>query len=565
VSSRLADLEARLEAVERRLSALEGDTVEPAAQAAARAAAEPSLDDGTIGVVSAHIGRVLLIFGGAYLLRAITDFEFVPTAIGILIGATYALTWLLIAFRKSRVETQRTGAAIYAGTSVVLALPLLLEAATKFALLSGRQGVLGLLVYGVLAYFVAIRRNFRSLAWLVTAGSIAVVTGVLIASHSAIAATIFALLLGMGSLWTVYGKDWMGLQWLGALGANASVMMLIALSNTEQWPISPRTAFGFGVVLLLAYLGSFVVRTHVRARHINIFEVVQTIFAGLIALWSAANAIAAGQVGATTAGVLGTGLGLAAYLLALTRATREVRSQNFFYYQTLGLLLVIAGSALLLSVPSAATIWALLAVFAAVFSGRLGWVNLSLQSTLLILAAGIGSGLLRAGFVAFVRDPLAGWPLFEGVHILIALATVACLFIPVAQRSERWGTGAGLPQLIVLALSVWEVGGLFIVLMAPVIAGAGGTEPDAAVLAAMRTAVLAVASVTLAYSSRFPRWPEARWLVYPVLIVVAIKLSLEDFPHGQPATLFVSLAFVGSALLLVARFLKRQETTPAAQ
>jgi hypothetical protein len=71
--------------------------------------------------------------------------------------------------------------------------------------------------------------------------------------------------------------------------------------------------------------------------------------------------------------------------------------------------------------------------------------------------------------------------------------------------------------------------------------------------------------VTLAYSSRFPRWPEARWLVYPVLIVVAIKLSLEDFPHGQPATLFVSLAFVGSALLLVARFLKRQETTPAAQ
>jgi len=109
---------------------------------------------------------------------------------------------------------------------------------------------------------------------------------------------------------------------------------------------------------------------------------------------------------------------------------------------------------------------------------------------------------------------------------------------------------------------VWEVGGLFIVLSAPGIAGAGTAEPDLGMLAALRTAVLAVASVTLALSSRYPRWPEARWLAYPVLILVAIKLTLEDFPHGQPATLFVALGFVGSALLLVAKFLKR-DTAPA--
>ena len=117
---------------------------------------------------------------------------------------------------------------------------------------------------------------------------------------------------------------------------------------------------------------------------------------------------------------------------------------------------------------------------------------------------------------------------------------------------------AGLPQLIVLVLSVWEVGGLFVAYVAPVLAGAGGAEPDASILAALRTAVLSVASVTLALSSRFRRWPEARWLVYPVLILVAIKLFAEDFPNGQPATLFVALAFVGSALLLVARLLRRQ-------
>jgi hypothetical protein len=68
---------------------------------------------------------------------------------------------------------------------------------------------------------------------------------------------------------------------------------------------------------------------------------------------------------------------------------------------------------------------------------------------------------------------------------------------------------------------------------------------------------LSAASVTLALSSRFKRWPEARWLVYPVLLLVGVKLLLEDFPNGQPASLFVALALVGSALLLVAKLLSR--------
>jgi hypothetical protein len=42
-----------------------------------------------------------------------------------------------------------------------------------------------------------------------------------------------------------------------------------------------------------------------------------------------------------------------------------------------------------------------------------------------------------------------------------------------------------------------------------------------------------------------------------VLILVGVKLFAEDFPNGEPATLFVSLAFIGSALILVARLLRR--------
>jgi hypothetical protein len=243
--------------------------------------------------------------------------------------------------------------------------------------------------------------------------------------------------------------------------------------------------------------------------------------------------------------------------MAFTPKTRAIRGRNFFFYSTMGLILVVAGSALVVSPGKAAAAWSLMALGMAWFSGRYGRVALSLQCTFLLLAAGFASGILVTGIDALVGDVSTAWPTLAPWHVVIALTTVACLFIPVAQRSDRWGVLAGLPQLIVLALSVWEVGGLLVIFLAPFFAGAGGEHANLANLAALRTAVLAASSVTLAFSSRYKRWPEARWLVYPVLILVGFKLLLEDFPNGEPATLFVAFALVGGALILVAKLLSR--------
>jgi hypothetical protein len=178
-------------------------------------------------------------------------------------------------------------------------------------------------------------------------------------------------------------------------------------------------------------------------------------------------------------------------------------------------------------------------------SGRTGRVALSLQCTFLLVAAGVYSGILATGLQALAGDATAGWPVLLPAHVAVGAVTVICLFLPVAQHSERWGVLAGLPQLIVLTLSVWEVGGLMVVFMAPMLAGTAGAEPDLGALAALRTAVLAVASVTLALSSQHPRWPEARWL-------------------GEPMTLFVALAFVGSALLIVNPLFSKDDQQPDA-
>jgi hypothetical protein len=73
----------------------------------------------------------------------------------------------------------------------------------------------------------------------------------------------------------------------------------------------------------------------------------------------------------------------------------------------------------------------------------------------------------------------------------------------------------------------------------------------------VRTAVLSASAVVLALSSRYRRWPEARWLAYPVLVSVGVKLVFEDFPHGRPVTLFLALGLVGGALIAVSKLMRR--------
>ena len=102
MTAEIADLEARIVAIERRLAALEGEKAETERKAEVRSTTPRG--DGVAAAASTHIGRVLLIFGGAYLLRAITEYGFVPTALGLLLGASYAVFWLAMAWRRGGVE-----------------------------------------------------------------------------------------------------------------------------------------------------------------------------------------------------------------------------------------------------------------------------------------------------------------------------------------------------------------------------------------------------------------------------------------------------------------------------
>jgi hypothetical protein len=488
----------------------------------------------------------------------VTDFGFVPLWAGIPIGMIYALSWLYVGYRRGARAGQGLPATLYGCVSVLLALPVLVEAVTRFELLSGPQGAVALLVLSALFVSAAIARQLHVLAWLALAGSILTALALLRASGAAQSYAAVLLVLGLGSLWIVYLRHWRGLQWLGAAGANLGVILLAVLSLHESWRIAPLAAFAAGLVLWTGYLASFAVRTHRQGAPPGVFEAVQAVIASALAFGVAFRAATVRPGLLPVVGATALAFGVGAYALAFTPRTRGERGRSFYFYSSLGLVLVIGGSALLLPPNLAAIGWALLAVAMAWLSGRQQRVTLSLHCTLLLVAAALASGAFVLAAAALSGSG-AAWPVVDTAGIVTAGAAVACLFIPVAQRSERWGRWAGLPQLVALLIAVGVVGGLMVAIAGPWLAGVGGESVDAGRLATLRTAVLAAAAVVLALSARYRRWPEARWLAYPVLVAVGIKLVLEDFPQGRPATLFLSLALVGGALILVSRLLPRRE------
>jgi hypothetical protein len=93
------------------------------------------------------------------------------------------------------------------------------------------------------------------------------------------------------------------------------------------------------------------------------------------------------------------------------------------------------------------------------------------------------------------------------------------------------------------ALAGWVAGWL----------GPPGAAADLGVIGTGRTAVLAAGAILAAWAGRREAGREAGWLAWPVVALLGLKLLLEDFQRGRPATLFLSLAFAGAALILVPR------------
>lgn len=561
IEERLQQLEQAVAGLNRRMQALEAGapTVAGSAGAGELGAAPPTTapalasQASDLSALLSLVGRTFIVFGGAFLLRALTSSGQLHRGVGIVAGLVYAVVWLAVADRAAAAG-RRLSASFHGVAAIMIGFPLLWEASTRFGFLSPAASAGALVALTGLALAVARRRRLHLLAGLAMLGALTTTVGLVGATGAFIPFTVMLTLIGVATLWLGHDPDWYWLGWLPALVVDGMLAGMVIAELRAESVERPGTVLATQAFFLAAYLGSVAGRTLLRRRAVIPFEVVQTLAAITVGLGGAVAVAHASGAGETAIGVASAILGGGSYAAAFacSRSRRELRA-NFDFYAALALVLTLIGGSILLHGAALAVVLAGLAVLTAWLGHRLSRSSLAMHSAAYSMAAAGVSGLISLAVTVFVITP-ADWGILSPSAWITLTATALCVAIPRADSGTMPSLLAGISRMVLALLLVFEGSGTLVASIAPALAG---VPPNAGVLATLRTAVLAGAAVLLAWARRYARTAELGRLLYPVLCIGGLKLLLEDFRYSEPSMLFVALGLFGAALVAAARLVKR--------
>jgi hypothetical protein len=510
------------------------------------------------------LGRTLMVFGGGFLLRAMTDSGTLPIPAGVVAGLAYAAVWLALSHAAAK-RGDRSSAAFHGVAAVALALPLIIEATLRFHLMGGLGSGLAVLLSALAALAVASRHRMTLLAWLGTAAAVASSFTLLVGTRDLLPLTL-ALLALAAAVEGLATPEWIqGLRWVAALGANLAVVLITIIAAREEGLPEGYAPLPTGVVTLTAlalpalYVGGASLRTLVGRAPGGWFDLLQTVTALTVGLGSAAHLLSSAGRSTAPLGWASLALGAACYLAAFAVIDRRAAQPAAFYAATtLAALLSLGGGSVVLGRGTFVVACGALGVAGIVLGGRFRRQTLRVHGVVYLIA-----GAASAGLVASAHDGLLGAPAGSasaGVGLWGALSLCAMAAGYLALTAERPGIGrlSRAPRTVLLASLAAIGAGLAARWVARALALGWDASAQSAITAAARTSVLSVLALVLAWVSRRERAAEARLLVYPVLGLAALKLVFEDLRYGRPLTLFVALAIFGAVLVAVPRLLGRE-------
>jgi hypothetical protein len=362
------------------------------------------------------------------------------------------------------------------------------------------------------------------------------------------------IVLGVITLWLGYQLEWRGLRWPVAFGADLAVLCLTLRALQPQPRESPGVVLAVQLTLLGLYLANIAIRTIVRARNVIPFEVVQVIAVFLLGFVGAVSITRHTGFGTSMLGGAGLILGAATYAAAFAFVDREAgHGRNFYFYTSLALLFSLTGSGLLLSGAALCLAWALLALLMKWLAWRSASFALILHATTCIIAAGVAGGFFSYVGTAFAGDPGLAGANPTAAQLIIIAAAAFCMSLRLLMPNDIGGVWHQIQNLLVTFVLLIGIGAVAVSVGGRIWGGLPGGGVEAGTLTTLRTVVMALSALVLAWLGRRPRFAECGWLVYPVLAVTGLKILLQDFSGSRPATLFLALAVYGCALILSPR------------
>lgn len=513
--------------------------------------------------ILSFIGRSLVVLGGAFLLRWLTQAGILPHKLGSVIGMIYALLWIAMAdFKAGR--GQRHSAVFHGITGSCIALPLLVEVTTKFHYLTPMLSAIHLPAFIILGLVVAGRQNLRILAWIITLPAAPLAFFLAIQTDAMTPFLISLLILGFVTLWLGYLRHWHVLATLMSAAVNfgLALMVMEQAATGKRAGVEQQAGMWEVLALLFAlialYFGSYCFRVFKRKRTITALEIGHTLVVVLIGLGGAAIVINAYERSMFPLGIGCLVLSIASYTAAYgLLPRRDPNRRNFLFYTSLAVAMVLLGSELSLGGPAAAVSFTLIALIAGSLAKRIASPILFLHGAVYLIASIFRSGLLKTSLSGLV-GPSLQYGEWSSAAVLSALAVT--LIYPWLPRPQGRSIDMVLGRISVnffLFMAIHALAALMISLLAQMIPAGENADAFRRPLASLRTGTLAVCAAILAGLSNRTRFGNLAWLVYAILVLGGVKLIGEDIAAGGAATLFLSLGLYGGTLILSPRLLQR--------
>ncbi len=495
----------------------------------------------------------MLGIAGAYLLRALAEAHVLPETALETAAIVYALAWLA-AGAKARTAL---AAAVYTCTSVLILAPMLWELTLRFKGLPTAVAALTLAAFVAIPFALARGSHRAPVLRIANLSAAALCLALAISTHANL--PFLGVLLLTAALCEFAADKERLARPLIALAADLGVWMLIYLYRLAEITHSDYPALSAGWLiapgfLLFAIFAVSIARTSIQQRQrISLFDTVQSTLAFLLA---ASGLLYFGPAEkATILGLLCLVLAAALYA-ALFARLRDPDGRTGFVFNVWSGALLLAG--IWLAVPAVAQVdYLAAAAIAAVSAGALlRKPVLAGHAMAFLLGAAWASGLFSYVFNALAGTP-SGAP---SVSICLSVFS-AVLCYGMVSKCKVLHEGQPFPFLFACVAALAAAA---LLAQGSTRLAASAFQVEAHHLALIRSFILCVAVLALAYSGAHWRRRELTQIGYGVVALEAVKLVLEDLRHGHLAYVAASVCLFAFTLIAIPRVARSRRERPSA-
>jgi hypothetical protein len=503
------------------------------------------------------LGRALVAIAGAYVLRALTDFGVMPRALGITVGVLYALMWLILATRRP--PEARFAIAMMSSTSMLIIGPLIWEACVRLMVISTWTSAAILIGFAFIALAFSWHNRGAIVPAVVLVSSTLIAATLLLATDDIFPFTVTLLVLAGGAEFAACRDHASGSRWISAAAADSAVLFCSWLLASDHGlpegyvPTSVTAAFAVQLLLIAIYITMAFTQTFLRRRTLSFPEMSQVASALLIGIGGFAWVFGPNGVAMVALGVSSLIGGLVSY--ALSFALFEQSKWNFRAWSSYGLVLMLAGTYLLLS--GFWILWCGCAVVCGYTAMSTRRPTLGLHGAVYLLLGSWVSGALSEPFSLLLGSGTVRgrWLVPLGV---LAAATLSWAAIARSWPGDiaRWRKQAA--GFAISANIVWILSGFLMRALIAIWRFAAERSTEHIPTDTLGTVVLTIFAVALAWIGM--RWTtrELVWIAYGFMGLGAWKLVTRDFLNEHNFALVISLLFYGGALIFLPQVIHRK-------